>query len=520
MLTGTRTITSRVESLSPGEYSGTLQFGADGAADDAADAKLPLLIQVRHHWWIPVLVILLGSFVGWFSSKYVVGARRASGLSQQVENLRDNARYLARHSARRAGWEFPSESMSLGYSRVVVSLNRLAKLSASTIKVLFQGNEIELASQNDKLRLAALKSVYDIRLRVQPVADGRPAAQLAIGRLLRRANDLLELPTFGDVEKASLAKLVDILETWANAATFTAAYKQAVLDRRRGSECPKPSHVQGFAAGPVRQQLDVLLNAVPNADAIAAQSEPDALQDSDVKIARLALLWRERDQPWATDLAVVCQEGKPLDDAFRCVDTHFWHHLKTAVKDETLKVKLDSASQSNPHADEIVEMNLESDASGAETLRILHHPLRVLWRIEPKNGQVRTTETDGLTLVQYFPSSGVVDIKATLRWAGDEIPINTPLHIQVDPNPKSRKRTMLSRDLTEYAAIAAAALFAIITAMGTQYDSTFGTMTQYFAMFIWAAGAGTGGNLFSQLGTTSAPGGAAAIISAPAATRT
>ena len=79
---------------------------------------------------------------------------------------------------------------------------------------------------------------------------------------------------------------------------------------------------------------------------------------------------------------------------------------------------------------------------------------------------------------------------------------------------------MLSRDLTEYAAIAAAALFAVITAMGTQYDSTFGTMTQYFAMFIWAAGAGTGGNLFSQLGTSSAPGGAAAVISEPAATRT
>ena len=60
--------------------------------------------------------------------------------------------------------------------------------------------------------------------------------------------------------------------------------------------------------------------------------------------------------------------------------------------------------------------------------------------------------------------------------------------------------------------IAVAAIFAIVTAMSTQYDSTFGTMTQYFALFIWAAGAGTGGNLFTQLGTTSAPGGATATL--------
>jgi len=73
---------------------------------------------------------------------------------------------------------------------------------------------------------------------------------------------------------------------------------------------------------------------------------------------------------------------------------------------------------------------------------------------------------------------------------------------------------MFITEWTEYAAIALAALFAIITAMGAQYDSTFGSFTQYVTMFIWAAGAGTGGNLFSQLGTTSAPGGAASSATA------
>ena len=135
--------------------------------------------------------------------------------------------------------------------------------------------------------------------------------------------------------------------------------------------------------------------------------------------------------------------------------------------------------------------------------------MRVGWHIKPIDGEARTPETDGLKLVQYFPAKGKVEVKASLRWKGDEIPIAAPLNLDVAENPEYRKRWMFAADWTEYAAIAVAALFAIVTAMGAQYDSTFGTFTQYVTMFIWAAGAGTGGNLFSQLGATSAPGGAA-----------
>lgn len=67
--------------------------------------------------------------------------------------------------------------------------------------------------------------------------------------------------------------------------------------------------------------------------------------------------------------------------------------------------------------------------------------------------------------------------------------------------------------------IVIAAGFAVATAMGAQYDSTFGSFGQYLALFVWAAGAGTGGNLFKQLGSASTPGGQpdAAIPAAAAA---
>jgi hypothetical protein len=511
-LTSARTFTTRVAPLSPGEYSGALHFAADGAADDAAEAKLPLMIQVRHHWLLPIVVILFGSVVGWFSSKYVVGARKARDLSRQVKELRARADFLVRPSDPPAGWEFPNEAGSLGFARVLVTLNRLAKLTASTMEVLIHGDEIEQLRQRAELRLSALESLRIVRLHVQPAAHGRPAAQRAIGRLLRSATDLLERPTFGEAEQADLTKLVDVIQAWANAATFGAAYQQALLDRRRSNECPELPDVQGLAAGPVRAQLERLCKLMPSEQAITELTAPLDLKDSDENMARIALLWRVRAQAWAGELAAAYAADGTLHDLFHAVDTNLWNTLKTAAKDGHLVLELDSAGQDKPQTYEVVEMDLASRMPGLEVKDVRYHPLRVGWRIRSPGGDVRTTDTDGLTLVQYFPSKGSVKVEASLRWAGEEIPIETPLSFHVEQNPEYVKRGMFTTEWTEYAAITVAALFAIVTAMGTQYDSTFGTFTQYVTLFVWAAGAGTGGNLFSQLGTTSAPGGAVATL--------
>jgi hypothetical protein len=94
-----------------------------------------------------------------------------------------------------------------------------------------------------------------------------------------------------------------------------------------------------------------------------------------------------------------------------------------------------------------------------------------------------------------------------LSWQGREITLNNSLEFDILPNPEYRKRRLLSGEFTEWVVIAIAAGFAVATAMSTQYDSTFGSYSQYLTLFIWAAGAGTGGNIFKQLGTTSTPGG-------------
>ncbi|HWM25393.1 MAG TPA: hypothetical protein VNP98_11250 [Chthoniobacterales bacterium] len=503
-----RTFTARIKRLSPGEYSGTLRFGADEASDDAAEAKLPLLIQVRHHWILPVVVILVGSAFGWFTSKYVVGARKARDLSRQITELRARAEFLERQSTPRAGWEFPSEAGSLGFARLGVGLNRLAKLTGSTMQVILHGDQIEDRRQKAEMRLAALESLQAVRLRVQPFADGRPAAQLAIGRLLREATLLLERPTFGELEKANLTKLLESAEAWANASTIGNVYQEALLERRRSSDLPGLPEVQGLDAGEVRAQLEALIPNLPTEQQITAQTALADLKNFDETITRIILLWRERGRPWASELAAVYASGKrALDDLFQTVDKIVWDSLKAEAEKGTLVLEQEATSQEKPQTYKVIEIDLRSH--NLEGRRLRYHPLRVGWHIKSSDGEARTPETDGLKLVQYFPLAGAVQVKASLRWKGDEIPIPAPLNLDVAENPEYRKRSMFAANWTEYAAIVVAALFAIVTAMGTQYDSTFGTFTQYVTMFIWAAGAGTGGNLFSQLGATSAPGGAA-----------
>ena len=489
--------------LSPGEYVGALQFSANETADDAADAKLPFVIQVRHHWLLPLLVIVLGSVVGWFTSKYVVGARKARDLSRQAKDLGARVEFLARPSGR-GGWAFSSESGSLGYTRVAVSLNRLARMAASAMEVLFHGDELDLLKQQIEQRLAALESLAVARRQVEPVCDGRPAAQKAVGRLLRAATNLVDQPTFATTEQAALTKLLEAVQAWANAATFAAAYQQAVLDRLRSNEIPDLAAVKAVD-GPVGAELLRLFNLLPADAAVVAPVSPADLKDSDQKIARLALLWRERGELWAEDLATKSAAGKSLSDLFDAVDHGFWSKLRGMDAAKSFAVVLVSPNQGVFQTQQIVEMNLVP--SGVERGRVLFHPLRVRWRIHATGDEARTTETDGLTLVQYFRSAGKVSVQATLSWASEEIPIPQPLEFAVAQNPDYRQRWVFSREWPEWVAIGGAALFAMATAMSTMYGPTFGTYTQYLGLFVWAAGAGTGGNVFSQLGTTSAAGG-------------
>jgi hypothetical protein len=55
-----------VSRLEPGEYAGAVRFVANEVQDDSADSRLALAINVRDPRVIPIVVLILGSIIGWF----------------------------------------------------------------------------------------------------------------------------------------------------------------------------------------------------------------------------------------------------------------------------------------------------------------------------------------------------------------------------------------------------------------------------------------------------------------------
>jgi hypothetical protein len=497
-------VRARVALLSPGTYVGTLQFAADETAPDAADARLPVTLQVRDHWIMPVLWIIFASAVGWVSAKYIAGERKARQLAAKVRALRERADFLARREAPRAGWQFSSESTSYGLTRVRVGLSRLKVLTSSAIQVLVGEEAITQALEDADTRVSKLEMLRQARQRVEPVADERPGAQLALGRLLRDASQILEAPALNDKSQADFALRIAAAEAWAAPETTLVNYRQALIVRRGGAEMPSAAEIASVTDPAVLPQLQAMFGSCPKEADFSTAPDLSSLQAFDAQLAALLLLWRERGRPWAAALAQ-SSASQPLRDQFELVDQQFWEDLKN----QPLAIERDTTSENVVTAYNIVEITLSSTVQGLIT-RMLFHPLRVIWTVTLPDGRLqRVTETDGSKLVQYFDKPGKVSISAALHWRGPDIPIPGALTFEIRENPEFRRRPALALGALEWAVLGIATAFAVITAMSTQYGPAFGSYKEYLGLFIWAAGAGGGGNLFKQLGTTSTPGGSA-----------
>jgi hypothetical protein len=506
-----RTVIAKVEYLTPGEYSGTLRFSADETATDNVDGGVSITILVRHHWIFPVLVLIFGSAIGWYSSKYIVAMRTARVLARDVRRLRDRADSLARADGPRAGWRFAGEATSLALIRVTVALSQLSQLTSSATAILLgREDDIRQSLKDADQRLTLLEAFRTTRIDVQRVADGRPAAQLALGRLLRKALDSLARPAFGDQQIADVNSAIQEVRAWLAPATFNDKYLGAVVDRRNSTDVPDATTVQSYEPGHLQLALQTSLAACPLATLTSDPPPPlNALQAYDLELAKLVLLWRERNMEWADDLATAYSQSSDLDHLFRLADDKIWKALSAAAKADQLRVHRDPPDDASVETFDLVYLEFESDAPHIPNWRINYHPLRIAWHVNPPGGAQRDEETDGLTLPQFFNSAGPAKIHAQLRWQGDKIDVPGDVVVKVVPNPDYRGFGV--GGFAEMSAVVVAIGFAVATAMSTQYNWTFGSFGDYLKIFLWAAGTGTGGNLFKQLGTSSTPGGQADI---------
>lgn len=237
-----------------------------------------------------------------------------------------------------------------------------------------------------------------------------------------------------------------------------------------------------------------------------AQPTPEGLIHYDRQAARLALLWRDRQKPWAQELAAAQAAGQALETLYDLADRGVWEQIRAAAQAGQIQIVVGTGEEGRAKTYDPVEVRLALQGGSLAESDLIRHPCLVRWWVSlPSGGPRRPTVTDGLTLVQYFRVRGRVTVGAALEWQGQRIE-NLPA-VEIDVLENEEYRTIAAFEKVEWVVIGLAALFAFLSGAGTQYDTTFGTFNQYTAMFFWAAGASAGGNLFKQRGVGRTVGG-------------
>lgn len=498
------TIWVQVESLGPGEYSPVLRFMADGASEIAEESKLALILQIRHHWFLPGLVILLGSIAGWIGSKYFAADRTARRLRGEVSALSNSAAFLAREDPHAGGWHFPSEAHSYALARVRVILHQVEYLTKKVLVVYAAEQEISDRSADARRRLGALEALQATRRAVQQWANERPAVQQAIGRTLRQVLNLLDRPAFGDAQKKAADDALNAVNAWLDTALRQTLYRNAVLVRLNELNTVDPAQAP---EGRPRNLITELQGQMPTREDLT-QHDISKLTEDDRKITCLWLLWRDRRMAWVKNLTASVNDHTPPEDLYRLADLDIWELLKTAAQNKQIRLEQVSGREQEETFD-LVEVRLRLDAEDLAESRLVYHPCVIRWLVTPRGGSPRTIETDRLTLVQYFPEPGHVTVEAWLMWKDKKIPVPTKVEFDVRANREyGTGHAVFKGGIIELVAVTPLAmLFAILTGLQTQYDATFGSLGQYMNLFLWASGASTGGNLFKQLGTSRTAGG-------------
>lgn len=494
---------ARVEALSPGEYNPVLRFVADGASERADESKLELNVQVRHHWWLAVVVILLGSAAGLFGNKYVAGYWTARALRRETEEAAQAAAALARPDPRGSPWWCRSAANSYGLARARVILDQAAQLSRSVFSVIAVEHEIRERVDDARRRLEALSALQHTRFRLQLAAVDREAAQHRIKASIRRVLAILDGPAIRAQQKAAVEALLADIEAWLSMERQDALYREAVLGRIR--ELLVTVTPLDVPSALVRRRIAELAEKLSAATTLT-EPTATALLPYDHLAARLALLWRDRLRSYAEDLAIKEMNGEALAELHAMADRAVWTHLGEAARDGLMQLHAPGPCVKTY---DLVEVRL-TVRSGVPETDIIDHPCVVRWRVcQPGRPPVETV-TYGLSLVHYFSVHGSTTFEARLEWNDEQIPVKGAAQVEVVENEEYRPWAAFQS--VELAVTALAALFAIATGLGYGYNATFGTSNQYIGLFLWAAGASAGGNLFKQRGSGRTVGGGEAML--------
>jgi hypothetical protein len=405
---------------------------------------------------------------------------------------------LSQPDPRGSPWWLRSSTHSYGLTRARLILRQAEFLAGSVFRVIAVEQEIRDRVVDARRRLDALEALESTRLRLQLASIDRTVVQQRIGGCIRRALAIVDGARLDAPQRAALDSMLADVEAWLAPDKQETLYRDAVLARIRELLITvAPADVPGEK---VRERVSRLLRQIEETQALSDLTAAK-LVPYDHAAARLSLLWRDRLKAYAEDLARSEGNGDALDALHHMANRELWGRLRTAAAHGQIEVRV---PPDEIKAYDLVEIRLALNAAIQE-VEVVNHPCIVRWHVRQADGTESEILSYGLSLVQYFPITGPMTFSASLEWDDDRIGV--PEHGTVNVQRNDDYRPWASFQSVELAVTALAAVFAIVTGLGYGYNATFGTSSQYIGLFLWAAGASAGGNLFKQRGDDRTVGG-------------
>jgi hypothetical protein len=473
--------------LEPGEYTVPLRFTAANSGDDDLQ-RLTITIKARDSVFWAVVVLLLAAVLSFLATRV-------------VSMMRQRASFLIRVHAMRPAW-LAQEPQIVALIGLRATLRQAEDLSRRFW--LTGQKEIDARLTAAGKLLAILDRIRQIRSRINMIAD--EMVRQRAGWKLHEIAEGLDPTPLSDADVTRLNAQLDAFDDWCASGST----KQEDVYWAEVEACIKAAiaEVKPFDDADAQRLADTLKGMLPG-------SKPATLglmSDADVIYRRLIILWGVRGH---TDWLRHIVQAHPIppanwpliEDVYRVIDEGWWDILKDA-RATHCRVEGPPAAFDELEAYDTVMFTLdvttqnEADQALRESF-LLRNKLTYLWTFtntvggKTRSWPVRSAQPQ---VAQYSPAKGqlaVADVQVAYR--GQPGPSVQPsAQVAIDASSDFRVwRITEQADIISFIIALAVSVFSGVKlyALGV----TFGSLSDYTALFTWGAGVDQGKNFLQSL---------------------
>ena len=488
--------------ISPGEYTIPLRFTAANSGDDDTQ-RLTVTLKVRDPVIWAIVILVLAALLSFLATRVVT-------------MLRQRASFLARVHAMRPGW-LARDPQTLP----VIGLRATLKQAEDLCRPFWLTGQKEIDARLTAAArmLAILDRVRHVRARIDAISV-QMVKERASWKLDEFA-DQLDATPLREQDVAPLNTQLDKFDDWCASGSDKqmTAYWEDVSAHINA--CLSQSKLVSTAAA--RRLEDSLRDKLE-----AIKAKPDTLSkmtEDDIISRRLGLLWEARGHPgWITSIVELHpdppKEWSPIDDVYRVIDDGRWKILKDRQK-VLCKVEGPSTSTLDPPAAyETVVFRLDVVATDEAdkdllTTYLMQKKLTYLWTItisadrpgsrrgkagKPDKLMVRSTQPQ---VAQYSPAKGQLSASVKIDYRSDHGRDADSAAVDIGASDDFRAWRITQR------ADAIGSLVALLVSVVSgiklyALGATFGSLTDYLALFTWGASLDQGKNFVQSLAVYSA----------------